>query len=723
MKHEKGGVIMRKGKIVAVSLAVSIAAIFGFSSLFFYNKAPAFASGLVFEGDVYTVQLQQTITKESLTNGAVLVTNKAGKAVDAKLTLDETGKKLSIANVKVGQYTLTIKKKAYKKTNLLKREQTMEFEVIKKISALKTDADLKAYFQAYLKAENARTMLYDGAVQEESANVASESSQDKASGGSDYSTTNNQVEGIEEGDITITDGRNIYTIIDNKVMIVNAETLKLEKRLVLGKDIYPTHLMMHEELLIVGYTAHVQTQKEPYYDSKAVTKIALYNVKDAANPTLVREVGHDGDLMNLRKSGNYLYVVSSRTPNYWMLQENPNIELRPSTYDGGQEKVLPIDKIQLLPDSNQPSYLIVSAIDVSNAKTNEWKTQSFLGNSGQMYMSEKAIYIASMNYPFWPMPRMDVPTSDAAEETSIMAPQTDNETTIYKIGIDKTAVHMAGQGKVKGSVLNQFSMDEHKGYVRIATTEGNAWGSEANSKNHLFILDENLKQVGAVNDLAHGERIYSARFMGDKAYLVTFKETDPLFVIDTANPKAPKVLGELKIPGFSNYLHPIDENHLLGIGYDTEVRMDENAKEPMVLTKGMKLSLFDVSDFNHPKEKQAVVIGDRGTYSAVQYDHKALFRDVRNSYYGFPITVYSATDEEDRLKYEGTGAQIYKVTTSGIELVADLMEKARPGEQYEDSYNVVQRLLYVDDELFAVSRSKITSYNGKTFEKQQMIGF
>src|SRR5690606_22698817 len=123
---------------------------------------------------------------------------------------------------------------------------------------------------------------------------------------------------------------------------------------------------------------------------------------------------------------------------------------------------------------------------------------------------------------------------------------------------------------------------EHDGHVRIATTEGSAWGTTANSKNHLFILDGNLKQVGAVNDLAKGERIYSARFMGDKAYLVTFKETDPLFVIDTKNPAAPKVLGELKIPGFSNYLHPIGENHLLGIGYDTEVKMEEGSKEPVV---------------------------------------------------------------------------------------------------------------------------------------------
>ncbi|MCH7320361.1 beta-propeller domain-containing protein [Solibacillus sp. MA9] len=709
---------MKKGKILGIAL--TLLAIVGLSSLFYFTKDTAYANGVIFEGESYTVQLETALTKDSVTNGTVTVTDAAGKVVQAKLKLDDTAKMLTVENLKAGQYKVVIKKNAYAKATKLISEQSIPLDVIQKVSALKTEADLKAYFKAYIAAENAMYQGREEEMAQESFGVATENkSSDKASGGQNYSSTNNQVEGIEEGDISITDGKNIYTIVDNKIMIVDAKSLKMVKRLTVGKDIYPTHLMLHNELLIVGYTTYVQTQREDYFDSKSISKVAFYDVKDAANPVLVREVGQDGDITNIRKLGNYLYVVSSKTPNYWMLTENPDVELRPATYDGGKEKLIPVDQIKLLPESNQPSYLIVSAIDVSNVKSNEWKTASFLGNSGQMYMSESAIYIASMNYRFWPV----VDTMIDTTESSIVPVQSENETTIYKIAIDKTNISMATEGKVKGSVLNQFSMDEHNGYIRIATTEGNAWGAEANSKNHLFILDGNLKQVGAVHDLAPGERIYSARFIGDKAYLVTFKETDPLFVIDTKNPKAPKVLGELKIPGFSNYLHPIDENHLLGIGYDTEVRMEEGSKEPIVLTKGMKLSLFDVSDLKNPKEKQAVVIGGRGTYSPVQYDHKALFRDPRNNFYGFPVTVYSETDEQDRLKYEGTGAQIYKVTASGIDLVANLLEQARPGEQYEDAYNAVQRLLYVEDELYAVSRSKVTSYNGKTFKKQQTIGF
>lgn len=710
---------MKNVKFFGMGLVASLVAVLAFGYFMFAKNTEVQATGILFEGETYSVTLKQPIAEKSLTDGSVLVMDENGKNAKVKLSVDKAGTTLSVDGLNVGKYTLQIKQTAYAKKVKSQQDQSVVLEVVRKVEKITSTEDLKDYFKAFLAQENAVSNRFNDMVSEESA--MSESKSDLGSGGSSYSTTNNQVEGIEEGDITITDGQSIYTIVDNKVVIVDAETLKVTKRLKVGKDIYPSHLMLHDKTLIVGYTTYVQTQKEPHYDGKSVTKIAFYDVKDAKNPTLVREVGHDGDITNIRKAGNYLYVVSSRMPNYWLLQEAPDVELRPSTYDGEKETIMSVDKIRMLPESKEPNYLIVSAIDVSNVESNAWKTESFLGNSGQLYMSENAIYIASTNhYGIWPAIER---TSLDDTVSSTMPASHNNETAIYKLSIDKTTVKMTAQGKVPGSVLNQFSMDEHDGYVRIATTEGSAWGTTANSKNHLFILDENLKQVGAVNDLAKGERIYSARFMGDKAYLVTFKETDPLFVIDTKNPKAPKVLGELKIPGFSNYLHPIGENHLLGIGYDTEVRMEEGSKEPVVLTKGMKLSLFDVSDFNNPKEQQAVVIGGRGTFSAVQYDHKALFRDPRQSYYGFPVTIYSQTDEEDQLKYEGTGAQIYKVTPKGIELAADMIEKARPGEQYEDSYNVVQRLLYIDDELFTVSRSKVTSFNGKTFEKQQMVGF
>lgn len=155
---------------------------------------------------------------------------------------------------------------------------------------------------------------------------------------------------------------------------------------------------------------------------------------------------------------------------------------------------------------------------------------------------------------------------------------------------------------------------------------------------------------------------------------------------------------------------------MLGIGYDTEVKIDDYSKQPLILTKGMKVSLFDVTDLANPVEQDSVIIGGRGTYSDVQHDHKALFRDVENGYYGFPITIYENQGKDNSI-YKGTGAQIYKVSVAdGIKLVGDLVQPAAKGEQYEDWYNLVQRMVYIDDALYTVSRAQISSYNIETFK-------
>jgi uncharacterized secreted protein with C-terminal beta-propeller domain len=228
-----------------------------------------------------------------------------------------------------------------------------------------------------------------------------------------------------------------------------------------------------------------------------------------------------------------------------------------------------------------------------------------------------------------------------------------------------------------------------------------------------------MKQIGSVEDLAQGERIYSARFMGDKAYMVTFKETDPLFVIDVSAPSSPKVLGELKIPGFSNYLHPLDENHLIGFGYDTKLE-PVKGEEPRVVTGGMKISLFDVSDFSNPLEKDTEIIGGPGTYSPLQYDHKALFTHTASNLYGFPVAAYTE-GENDSIRYQGSGAMLFTITPEGIEKAADLIKDSTM--QYEDWETSVQRLLYVDDSLYTIANSEITSYGLNDFKLIQTLSY
>jgi uncharacterized secreted protein with C-terminal beta-propeller domain len=181
-------------------------------------------------------------------------------------------------------------------------------------------------------------------------------------------------------------------------------------------------------------------------------------------------------------------------------------------------------------------------------------------------------------------------------------------------------VGYAGSGDVPGYLLNQFSMDEYQGNLRVATT---VWEKNSNS---LFILDPSMNITGSVENLAKGETIYSVRFIKDNGYVVTYRTMDPLFVFDLSDPKKPVLTGELEVPGFSSYLHPIGDDMLLGIGADTYdiYRKDSSGKDVVIGTRqgGIKFSLFDISDKGKPKEISKYVVGDSGTWSEALNNHK-----------------------------------------------------------------------------------------------------
>jgi len=233
-----------------------------------------------------------------------------------------------------------------------------------------------------------------------------------------------------------------------------------------------------------------------------------------------------------------------------------------------------------------------------------------------------------------------------------------------------------------------------------------------------------MKRIGSIEGLAKGERIYSARFMGDKAYMVTFKETDPLFVMDVSDPSKPKVLGELKIPGFSNYLHPLDENHLIGFGYDTKSIPGEQGQPPRIVTGGMKISLFDVSDFSNPKEKDTEIIGTQGTSSPLQYDHKALFQHREKGLFGFPINLYEGTNKEGYGEFAGEGAMVYEITAEdGIQEVANMIKQRNPNQLYEEWEKSIQRIVYIGDTLYTISWKEMKSYDLNTFKEIGIVAY
>ena len=279
------------------------------------------------------------------------------------------------------------------------------------------------------------------------------------------------------------------------------------------------------------------------------------------------------------------------------------------------------------------------------------------------------------------------------------------KTVIHKVALKGANLEYQSSGEVTGSLLNQFSMDESGEYFRVATTKNRSWSSladaeQSKSYSNVYVLDKNMKTVGKAENLAKGERIYSTRFMQNRLYMVTFQQIDPLFVIDLQDAKKPRVLGELKIPGFSNYLHPYDNNYLIGLGRDTVANEWGGAT-----TKGLKLSLFDVRDVKNPKEVDTFTIGGAGSYSEAASDHKAFLFDKKKNLLVIPATI---NDDSSNYQVSFAGDLIFKIDEKGFELRGKISHEAELVGARGDNYNArIKRNLYIDDILYSISDNKI----------------
>jgi len=222
---------------------------------------------------------------------------------------------------------------------------------------------------------------------------------------------------------------------------------------------------------------------------------------------------------------------------------------------------------------------------------------------------------------------------DALNEYDRKIQEDTRKTIIHKISIDEDKIEYVAKGTVPGRLLNQFSMDENGDRFRVATTNEIYTQYDGTVRsNAVYVLDEQLEIVGELEEIAPDESIFSTRFMGDRLYMVTFQQIDPFFVIDLSS-DTPKILGELKIPGFSNYLHPYDEEHIIGVGRDT--KETDNGR---VQQLGIKIALFNVADVNNPKVADEVIIGDSSTQSEALHNHKAFFFDKTRNVLSIPIS-------------------------------------------------------------------------------------
>jgi uncharacterized secreted protein with C-terminal beta-propeller domain len=588
-------------------------------------------------------------------------------------------------------------------------------------------------------------------------------------GDAKYSDTNVQVAGVDEADIVKTDGKYLYHASRGRILVTRAypETeLAVKSIIAFDSEFWPIELFVDDEwLIVIGSAMRTEPVERMMPVFPATVKALLYDITDKTNCVLAREIELDGSYLSSRKIGKSVYIVARKYPDYYALAFGggmggatggaivANVQtdtaagiraaqrtvrprrvglvpaLKDTARGPGPRRIKPRD-VFYFPEFTEPDYLLVAGFNLNEMETPA-EVKVFLGAGQAAYASRENLYVADTKYlPFFggavPGGGPEVVTTgttvravaQGAPAPAVASREGETEaTSIYRFALDDGHVTFSARGEVPGTVANQFAMDEKDGTFRVATTTTSyeTW----TTTNNVYVLNADMAIMGRLEGLAPGERIFSTRFIGDRCYLVTFRMVDPLFVISLADPAAPAVLGQLKIPGFSDYLHPYDDNHILGFGKDA---VDG-------LYQGMKIACFDVTDVANPIQQHAVVIGDRGTQSEVLYNHKALLFDKAKNLLAFPITVAqipNKTADTPPWTYGDVtfqGAHVYDFTLeNGFVLRKAITHQT--AEQYGMYYYEpdIRRLLYIEQNLYSISEGKIMVHDlGTMNEKGSLV--
>ncbi len=573
------------------------------------------------------------------------------------------------------------------------------------------------------------------------ANDSASSTAPDASYRQDYSGTNNQVEGIEEGDLIKTDGRYLYVVRNNEVIIVNAapDDLRVVSKITCNNGIGEIYIHDGKLAVICGNSHFIyDSDREKdhgllnlLFDNTYIssTNVRVYDISDRAAPVLVSDKEYEGRYLSSRMIDSNLYLVTNATVRFFseyindeitdyicsnnknaflqVMKDDPEQEafallqsgygtsgelfdairavletyVSPKLRDNKTEEVneIKLEDISYFKDMVRPNYMITVGVDLDSGIED---IDAYLGSTGTMYASEDHMYTALAAYEY-----------NILRSRLNRYPAYDYFTTVHRFSLEDGKITYDFKGKVPGQILNQFSMDEYNGFFRIATTSGWSGGT---SENNVYTLDKNMNISGRLEGIAKGEKIYSTRFAGERIYMVTFRQMDPFFVIDAADPRKLSVLGYLKIPGFSTYMHILDRDHVLGFGYDTEESGGWGLD-----TTGFKLSLFDVSDVSSPLEIKNEVIGTKAE-SLLATDHKALMISLDKGIMGFPLNYINS--ESDYF----AGYYLYNVSNSDFSFRGRVTHVRDDAEMIDIAYDdLILRGLFIGDNLYTVSEGRL----------------
>lgn len=598
-----------------------------------------------------------------------------------------------------------------------------------------------------------------------------------ASGPGSYTTTNVQERGVDEADLVKTDGKHVYTVNQHSVVIVKSWPVSeagVIARLQLPEQVTPQQLYLRGDKLVVLSSVY-----EPVAASRAArrglvrwwegdwdarqsfygTRISVVNIKDRGRPFIEHQTDLEGWMAQSRMVGNQLYLVGNnrlfiprglfdladeiedqlppRSERHstdarqqqdamktvrthlarrWQGRSMDEVMPRTRTSYGrqmsGLEPLLSCREVHVPAGGAQLGLLTLSHIDLGTP----WRVRTLgvFASGWQIYASTEALYVAMPEYGwdyFWGWWGPSGP------------PRQPNRTQVHKFrlrGESSSDPEYAASGFVRGHLLNQFSMSEHRGDLRVVTTDQGWWNGlagESAAGNHLFVMrdrDGRLETVGSVKGLAPGERVFAARMIGDRGYVVTFRQTDPLFTLDLSDPEKPRVVGELKVNGFSSYIHPLGESRLLTIGQDA----DDSGR-----VQGLHLQIFDVSDARRPVRTahHRLETGAGYSWSAAQWDHHAFTFDPRSGTLAFPYQSWSASQESFsgvvafHVDPRGSFEELGRISHAGLARrhFESACRRGDPSYQYHcqaydartwlQSYAALTRSIVMDDHLFTLS--------------------
>ena len=558
---------------------------------------------------------------------------------------------------------------------------------------------LKGYQQNWIEGEMSAETSTATSEDKASGNAAKDESADmdlsegSKEGGKDYSTTNLQMEGVDESDIAKIDGSYIYTVEDKYIVITDIRDGKLEEvTRFLPKDCGAADRVMEiyvdgDQLILVvqGYETSLDESSKAGSDKensdkessdeeiavsdasedsafcykmngKSTTQIQVYSIVDRRNPEFEGRLIQDGYYNTSRKIGDvvYLFTQYHMTSDVVGYVEKEYTSVIPKV---NGEKVAAGEIY--LPESSGESGILVSSLDV-NKPDKVLDSKLVISGYAQTYISKDALYLYEEDY-------------DGAMITNIA-----------KFALDEGRISGVAAAAVSGYVRDTFAINASDGYLRVLTTDY----STEDEVNALYILDENMKLTGQLTGIAPGEEIYAARFMGNTGYFVTYRNTDPLFTVDLSDPAKPEIIGELKVTGFSEYLHFWDDTHLLGIGYES----DENTGN----IENIKLSMFNIENPGEVTEEAKLVLKDVD-YSEALYDYKSVIISKDKNLIGLVCEDYSGSRTKQTY-------QIYSYENGTFKKQAEI-----PGINGVNYENV--RGMYSGNVFYLRINDNITSYD------------